>query len=325
MENQLLVVDLDTNQASVKLQNVNQQSLALDSFARGRIYAATFGDGLWLSEDFGDTWKRLGKNSLPAETTSVAVSSTEQNNGHGVVFVGTEPSAVFRSNDGGEMWSSPGDIMKLASSSSWSFPPKPDTHHVRYIAADPVKPGLVYVAIEAGALIRSFDGGVSWKDRVRGGPYDTHTLADTPIAPGRIYSAAGDGYFESFDYGESWHSEDKGLKHHYLYSVSVHPNNPDSVLISAAEGPWMAYSPGNPESYVYRKTAGEWKRVKLLPDGESTVSVFAPNPKADEAFYAANSLGIYSSIDTGATWEKIPVRWPESFQQNVWSIALADV
>jgi photosystem II stability/assembly factor-like uncharacterized protein len=324
MENQLLVVDLNTNQATVKLQNANPQSLALDPFRRGRIYAATFGNGLRLSEDFGSSWNRVGEDSLPAETTSVAVSSTEQNDGLGTVFVGTEPSAIFRSDDGGETWTSPGDILKLASSSSWSFPPKPDTHHVRYIAADPVKPGLVYAAIEAGALIRSFDGGVNWKDRVRGAPYDTHTLATTPTAPGRVYSAAGDGYFESTDYGESWHSEDNGLRHHYLYSVSVHPKNPDNVLVSAAEGPWTAYDPDNAESYVYRKNGGGWKRVKLPGDEQSTVSVFAPDSKVDEEFYAANSLGIHRSSDGGAAWEKLPVSWPESFRQNVWSLALMD-
>jgi len=51
----------------------------------------------------------------------------------------------------------------------------------------------VFVAIEAGALVRTFDGGRIWRDRVRGGPYDTHTALTHPLAPGRIYSAAGDG------------------------------------------------------------------------------------------------------------------------------------
>src|SRR5678816_921867 len=64
-----------------------------------------------------------------------------------------------------------------------------------------------------GALIRTFDGGQTWRDRVRGGPYDTHTAATHALAPGRIYSAAGDGYFESTDAGDSWRSPDDGLRH----------------------------------------------------------------------------------------------------------------
>src|SRR5205085_1369558 len=40
----------------------------------------------------------------------------------------------------------------------------------------------VFVAIEAGALVRTFDGGRTWRDRVRGGPYDTHTAVTHPLA-----------------------------------------------------------------------------------------------------------------------------------------------
>ena len=65
-------------------------------------------------------------------------------------------------------------------------------------------PDYVFAAIEAGALVKSHDGGRTRIDRVEGGPYDTHTLATHQKAQKRLYSAAGDGYFESFDYGESW-------------------------------------------------------------------------------------------------------------------------
>ena len=146
-----------------------------------------------------------------------------------------------------------------------------------------------------------------WIDRVKTGPYDTHTLTTNRNAPGRIYSAAGDGYFESLDYGESWQRLSAGLRHHYLYCVGVHPADPDTVLVSASPGPWSAYNPDHAESYVYRKTGdGVWKEVRLdtKPDG-GTVSVFAPNPKANEKFYAVNSLGIYHSFDMVATWRQL--------------------
>src|SRR5437773_4016419 len=85
-----------------------------------------------------------------------------------------------------------------------SFPPRPQTHHVRWIEADVSVADRVFVAIEAGALVRTFDGGRIWRDRVRGGPYDTHTAMTHPFAPGRIYSAAGDGYYERTDAGRWW-------------------------------------------------------------------------------------------------------------------------
>lgn len=321
MESQILVVDLEKNLATPKLVNTNPESLTLDPFRHGRVYAATFGSGLWVSEDSGETWGQIGKESLPSNTTAIAVSSIEQHHRYGVVYCGSEPSSIYRSDDGGQTWKVPGDIMKLSSSESWSFPPKPDTHHVRFIETDPLKTGLVYTAIEAGALIRSFDGGTSWKDRVGEGPYDTHTLATNSNAPGRVYSAAGDGYYESLDYGETWESIESGLRQHYLYCVSVHPKDPNTVLVSASPGPWTAYNPAGAESYVYRKSdSPSWQRVELVE--RSTVSVFAPNSDVEGEFFAVNSLGIFRSRDSGASWSRIPVSWAESFHQNAWSATL---
>jgi photosystem II stability/assembly factor-like uncharacterized protein len=327
MQNQLLVVSDPDGSAHIdsKLQNTRPQSLASDPFVPGRIYAATFGNGLWVTENSGEDWERIGGGSLLREITSVAVDQTQQNGEYGTVYAGTEPSNIYRSNDGGETWLRAGDLTKLSSSDSWSFPPRPDTHHVRFIASDPIRSGLIYAAIEAGALIRTWDSGETWKDRVDTGPYDTHTLATNPKAPGKIYSAAGDGYFESMDYGDSWQRLTSGLGHHYLYCVGVHPSDPDTVLVSASPGPWSAYNPDHAESYAYRKTGeGFWKGVRLDPESErSTVSVFIPNPGVSGEFYAVNSLGIYHSFDAGAIWEKL-LPWPDTLRQNVWGVALID-
>ena len=111
-------------------------------------------------------------------------------------------------------------LNNLPSSTSWSFPPRPWTHHVRWIESDANNPDYVFVAIEAGALIQSRDGGRTWIDRVEQGPYDTHTLVTHPRAPRRLYSSAGDGYYESFDYGESWSRPMEGMKHGYLFGLA---------------------------------------------------------------------------------------------------------
>jgi photosystem II stability/assembly factor-like uncharacterized protein len=311
MENQVLTLEDNggTPQlGSPKLQDTFPQCVAQDPFEPERLYAATLGAGLWLTEDAGETWHRVGEKTLPAEVTSVTVDSKEDED-MGVVYAGTEPSSLYRSSDGGKTWNEPAKLTELPSSGTWSFPPKPDTHHVRYIAVDPTKHGLIYLAIEAGALIRSYDGGLTWKDRTSGGPYDTHTMATNPKAPGRVYSAAGDGYFESRDYGETWQQLDIGLGHHYLYCVGVHPSDPDTVLVSGSPGPWLAYNPGHAESYVYRKSNGEsWERIHLNAHSDeerrSTVSVFVSNPSVNGEFYAANSLGVYKSQDGWRHMEK---------------------
>jgi hypothetical protein len=173
--------------------------------------------------------------------------------------------------------------------------------------------GRVFVAIEAGALVRTLDGGRTWRDRVRGGPYDTHTAVTHPLARGRIYSAAGDGYFESTDGGDSWRSAGDGLKHRYLVGVAVDPADPDTVIVSATDGPGSAYSPRGAEAYVYRKTGVQkWEQsMSGLPGAKgTTVSRFATHAGEPGVIYAANNRGLFRSGDAGRSWKAMDLPWP---------------
>src|SRR5258707_2254292 len=125
--------------------------------------------------------------------TAVDMAYAEQAAGFGIVYAGTEPSAVFRSDNGGASWVDLAGLRALPSADTWSFPPRPHTHHVRWIEADVSVSDRVFVAIEAGALVRTFDGGLTWCDRVRVGPYQTHTAVTQPLAPGPSYSDSRDG------------------------------------------------------------------------------------------------------------------------------------
>src|SRR5258708_1340450 len=219
-----------------------------------RVYCGTAGAGLFRSRDSGRHWEPVGPGIAHPMVTAVAVAHTEQADGLGIVYAGTEPSAVFRSDTGGDSWGGLAGLRALPSADTLSFPPRHHTHHVRWMEADVSVADRVFVAIEAGALVRTFDGGRTWHDRVRGGPYDTHTAVTNPLAPGRIYSAAGDGYFESTDAGDSWRPPEDGLKHRYLVGVAVDPADPDTVIVSATDGPGFAYSPRRADAYVSRKT-----------------------------------------------------------------------
>jgi len=246
--------------------------------------------------------------------TAVDVDQAGHADGLGIVYAGTEPSAVFRSGNGGDSWVDLAGLRALRSADTWSFPPRPHTHHVRWIEADVSVADRVFVAIEAGALVRTFDGGRTWRDRVRGGPYDTHTAATHPLAPGRIYSAAGDGYFESTDAGESWRSPEDGLKHLYLVGIAVDPADPDTVIVSAAAGPGSAYSPRRAESYVYRKTGlKRWEQAMSgLPDAKGTTAArFATHAGEPRVIYAANNHGLFRSDDAGRNWKALDLPWPE--------------
>lgn len=292
------------------LRGNSPECLAVDPHHSGRVYCGTWGSGLWRSDDAGGRWEPVGSGISHGEITAVAVSPAER----GVVYAGTEPSAVFRSENGGETWSELSGLRALPSAEYWSFPPRPDTHHVRWIETDPTVAGRVFVAIEAGALVRTLDGGRTWLDRVRGGPIDTHSAATHTMATGRVYSAAGDGYFESENAGESWTRQVDGLRHRYLVGVAVDPGDPNTLVVSAASGPFVAYSPRRAEAYIYRKSARRTFQPAMegLPDGHGTIaSRLATNPREPAVIYAANNHGVFHTRDAGQTWKALEIPWPQ--------------
>jgi photosystem II stability/assembly factor-like uncharacterized protein len=290
------------------------ECVAVDPRSPAQVYCGTAHDGLFRSRDSGRNWEPAGLGIDHTMITAVAVGHAGQANGFGIVYAGTEPSAVFRSDNGGDSWVDLAGLRALPSANTWSFPPRPHTHHVRWIEADVSVADRMFVAIEAGALVRTFDGGQTWRDRVLGGPYDTHTALTHPLAPGRIYSAAGDGYFESTDAADSWSSPKDGLKHHYLVDIAVDPADPDTVIVSATGGPGSAYSPQGAEAYVYRKTGEQrWEQsMSGLPAAKgTTVSRFATHADEPGVIYAANNHGLFRSGDAGRSWKALDLSWPE--------------
>lgn len=293
--------------AAVSLDGEDLECVDVSPDAPDRAFVGTFESGLLRSTDGGGSFERVGADTIEQDAVmSVAVSPHDPD----VVYAGTEPSRVYRSTDGGDSWTHLGGLTDLPSADQWSFPPRPDTHHVRWIEPDPNDPDRLYVGVEAGALVVTDDGGETWRDRPQGSRRDNHTLATHPDAPGRAWSAAGDGYAETRDGGETWEHPQDGLDHRYCWSVAVDPGDPDAVLLSAASGAYSAHTASRAESYLYRKRdGGEWTRCEEFPDGDGVVrAVLAAGTEPGEAF-AATNRGLYRTSDAGDGWERVPVPW----------------
>lgn len=291
------------------------ECLASDADAPARAFCGTFESGLHRTDDGGETWERVGADALPESVTSVAVSPRDP----AVVYAGTEPSAVFASADGGETWRELDGLTDLPSASEWSFPPRPDTHHARWIEPDPNDPEHLYVGVEAGALVRTRDGGETWEDRVPSARRDTHSMTTHADEPGRAWTAAGDGYAETRDGGETWTHPQEGLDHRYCWSVVVDRTDPSRVLISSASGPRSAHDADRAESYLYRREGdGAWERLDEagMPTGPGVVrAVLARGGDAGE-FYAVTNRGLYRTADGGDSFDRLDVPWPDAYERQ---------
>ena len=166
----------------VVLDDVEPQCVAADG---ERVMVGTRGGGLRVSADSGAGWEPV---DLPeADVFSVAIGPAD-----GALYAGSEPSRLFTSR-GGAKWTELEALQEIPSRESWSFPPRPWTHHVRWIAPDPQRAERVLVGIELGGLMYTDDGGASFSDHRAGAKRDTHNIAWHPSAAGRAYEAAGDG------------------------------------------------------------------------------------------------------------------------------------
>jgi hypothetical protein len=282
---------------SVLLEEPAARCVAAD---RGRLLVGTR-DGVLLSADDGATWRRA---ELPESNVfSVAIGS-----GDGTLFAGTEPSRLFRSRDG-ERWDELTALQEIPSREHWSYPPRPWTSHVRWIAPDPHRPERLLVGIELGGLMYSDDGGESFTDHRPGAERDVHTLAWHPRAEGRAYEAGGGGAAWSRDGGLSWEPAESGRAHRYCWALAVDTDEPDRWYVSAAYGPRQAHGGGPARAGLYRwQGDGPWEPI----------GAGLPQPIDSMPYALASSAGglvagladgrLFQSANRGDSWEELPVR-----------------
>ena len=264
------------------------QCLAVDPHDPDTVYAGLRTGGVRRTRDAGRSWVDC---ALPGSGVfSLAVSPVD-----GAVYAGTEPSRLFRSEDGGGSWRALDALLELPSRPTWSFPPRPWTSHVRWIAPSPHDAGLLLVGIELGGLMRSSDGGASWQDHRPGAQPDVHSLAWHPLVAGRAYEAGGGGSAFSTDAGETWQRADDGRDRSYTWSVAVDPVDPERWYVSASTGPFAAHGGGDPQAHIYRRCAGEpWRPLDGgLPE---------PLPAMPYALVAAEGR-LLAGLADGQLWE----------------------
>ncbi len=297
------------------------QCVATDRTRDGMVYCGTFGNGMFRSADRGANWQPLQNFHEP---NVMALASAQP----GALYAGTELSAMYRSEDGGESWRQLETLLTLPSAKSWSFPPRPQTHHVQAILPDLAHPARLHVAIEAGALVRSDNAGQTWCDRVSSGPRDTHCLAVHPLDPSRLHSAAGDGYFESVDSGASWRRVVDGLEHQYCWNVAISLADPNTLLLSASKSAYGAHYRESASSVLYRRSGSDaWKPAgKGLPDPKGLrIAVVTASSTEPGVFYSSSEGMVYRSDDDGLEWRKLAVQWGgEATAEHATAIAIVD-
>jgi photosystem II stability/assembly factor-like uncharacterized protein len=293
-----------------------------------RLFVGVTHDGLYRTADGGKSWAKV----LDGDIRSVAVDPTDNK----VIYSGIEPVALFRSEDGGDHWQEISTLKELPQSvrKNWWFPQPPHLGHVRNIFVHPDNPSVIYLCIEHGGIVRSFDRGKSWEDVSKGIDYlDIHVISNLPKTTDRYYVATARGFFTSDKPEEGWVRAENGLTRDYFHDFLFLPpskagGNPNMLLATADGSPgfWRRENRGARAAlFTSRDNAQSWQRVTqgLADDLDSMVWALVHHPHEPRTVFAgfgnvsrghASGAGgagdLMMSRDMGESWERLDIELP---------------
>jgi photosystem II stability/assembly factor-like uncharacterized protein len=283
--------------------------LAHDPLQPEVVYAGTQGNGVLRSVDQGKTWQPsgLGGQIVKALATSRVSPST--------VYAGTKPACLFVSQDGGENWRELASFRRIPGRHFWFSPAeKPFIAYVQSIALSPTDPGTILVGIEAGAVVKSLDGGRTWSGHRQGALRDCHSLTFHTTSGEWVYEGGGTGagVSVSHDAGTTWTQPKQGLDRHYGWAVAADPAQADVWYASVAPGAMKAHSENQAQAAIVRSIGGApWQRVTGgLPQPLNHMPyALLTDPTAPGHVYTGLSSGeVWHSTDHGDTWHQLPFR-----------------
>src|SRR5262249_33317756 len=253
--------------------------------------------GLFRSTDGADRWAQVESPVNGRQVWSVLLLPSNPD----VILVGTCPSRLFRSDDGGRAWAEP--AVRIAQECPRIMHPRVTT-----LVADATEPETVWAGVEIDGLLRSRDAGRTWQSVGRGlSSQDIHALAIIPAADGRpkrLLASTHNDLNRSTDGGETWQPLGLGrsLPLPYFRGLAQPCGRPEVVLLGNGDFP-----PGS-EGLVARSTDGgqTWQPWRVPERANSTVWNFAVHPADPDLVYASSVSGeVYRSADGGASWTKL--------------------
>ena len=275
--------------------------LSASPVARSRAYLAAYEAGVYRTDDGGITWDHLG--SYPTEYAHSVLAHPDDGE---AVYVGSEPAEIWRSADCGATWDEFDAFRAVPEATQWGFHSPTRDSHVRDLRAAPGSVECLYAGIEVGGMVRSGDGGSSWK-QLSGLNDDIHCVNLSANRADRIYVATAVSPYRSDDGGETWEMINVGLDRRYALHIAAAPDDADLVLVTVSENARR----GNPKFYRSTDAGRSWDLVPGVGEGENPTDMmvaFDWDPQEPNTVYGGTDGGkLYRSADRGATWEALPV------------------
>ncbi|MEJ0018789.1 MAG: YCF48-related protein [Acetobacteraceae bacterium] len=274
-------------------------------------------DGVYRSTDRGKTFTRTNFPDKGMEIWSFLADAGDPK----LVYAGGSPLAVYRSEDSGETWRRlPDPVMPARCVMPFGL-------RVMRMAQHPSKPGTIFAALEVGGVMRTTDGGESWKDcsddliRLAKQPHlkskiasdtsdegmlDGHAIAISAADPDAVIVAVRMGLFRTADDGNTWQDMEVGRFSPTTYGRDIHVSPTDPATLYSA----LSVAAASKDGAVYRsQDAGKtWSRFDKVQVHGTIMSVALHRNDPNQVYIGARYEGeVFGTLDGGNTWQPLPL------------------
>ena len=262
-----------------KLGPVDVLGITFHPKIENELFVSTYDDGIFLNQAEKILWDQIP--FPPKKIYSFILDKKDPDNRSFASGITSENGRIFRTVDGGVEWQ-----VVYAEPGSKTY--------VSALTQDPNNVDIILAGTSAGTLVRSADGGDTWKN------------IGQKIS-GKITRFAHDGQKASFVYllvhgGKIYHSFDAGAT--WLNWEEEKQKEIKSLSARASE----LSRAGNRDGSRYIKeqiTALQTRnKTEKIPSG--IISITA-DPSASGVLYASLSKGLYRSTDYGKYWKQINI------------------
>lgn len=278
---------LPTHQTS-GLHNV--ESLAIDPRNTKVIYAGT-----WYlpykSSDGGQTW-RIIKNGIVDDSDIFAINIDPRNANH---VIASACSGIYETRDAGESWRK---IQGIPSQS----------RRTRAILQHPSIAGMVYAGTTEG-FWRSTKGGdaSSWMVTTSR-QLEINSITVHPRTPDTVFIATNNyGVMVSYDGGKNFVPTNDGFSGRFVNSIT-----PDREISNRVYATTINTTTGGGFFFVSNDGGATWQpSMRNMPPRLIGYAILQ-DERDSNVIYLGTNLGVYRSLDRGASWAPISTRKPQT-------------
>ncbi|WP_020573359.1 WD40/YVTN/BNR-like repeat-containing protein [Actinopolymorpha alba] len=299
------------------------------------VSSSHFGPSVAISDDLGETWQEpeVAPIAFPTETGAALERVWQLTPGRAdqpdVIYAGVQPSALFRSEDGGRSFALVRGLWDHPHREHWE--PGFGGKAVHTVLPHPTDPARVVVAMSTGGVYRTSDGGATWEATNTGikayflpdNPYPefgqcVHKIARHPDRPEQFFAQNHHGVYRSDDGGSTWVSIADGLPSDFGFPIVVHPHRPGVIYTFPLTADGLRFPPED-RCRIYRsEDAGStWTALaKGLPEEGFYATVLRDALACDDAdpagvYVGARSGEVYASADEGESWRLVASHLPD--------------